>query len=79
MAKASHEEVAYRDGDPNGEYCAACAHYKPPHCELVVDPIMPEGVCDLYEPIDMNETAKDAIRRGLMSNDAYQKARTGGY
>lgn len=48
--KETHENVEY--GKSTGpDRCAVCTHYVAdgPHCQLVVDPIRPNGWCELFE------------------------------
>lgn len=70
MPKASHAEVDYGPGMPNGEHCAVCANYLPDgHCKLVVDPILPDMWCLLFEE------AKDMATTSTGPNNAAVKFR----
>lgn len=49
-AKLSHTEVAYGSGKPTSK-CSICQYFEKgtePHCQLVEDPIEPEGWCKLF-------------------------------
>lgn len=46
------EAVNYRQGDETAN-CQMCMHFKADGtCALVEGKIFPEGLCDLYEPLD---------------------------
>lgn len=52
--KLSHAAVKYGPGHKDGDRCGVCQHYehsKPPHCELVVDPMNlgVMGWCNKFE------------------------------
>ena len=66
--KASHREVDYREGH---EHCAICTMFREPaSCTAVVDPISPDGLCDLYEHAGHEVTSnKPPALAGLMRNN----------
>lgn len=45
--KLTHQFCHYRQGSPQAN-CATCHHYTGDGCEIVQDPIMPDGVCDFF-------------------------------
>lgn len=52
--KMEHAEVAYGP-DSKGEPCVSCKYYavgKPPHCEIVKDPIRSYWHCEHYRDED---------------------------
>jgi hypothetical protein len=59
--KANHREVDYREGH---EHCAICTMFREPaSCTAVVDPISPDGLCDLFEHADEAPPALAGIMR----------------
>lgn len=49
----SKEAANYRKGDPAGDRCETCGHYRAGAgmCELVEGQINPGGISDYFEPI----------------------------
>lgn len=51
-AKRAQSEVAYGPAYSPAERCGNCVHFDGQGtCELVEGTISPEGVCDLFEPV----------------------------
>jgi hypothetical protein len=49
QTKLTHEISKYQDTPKNGQKCSTCVQFEPPaSCKIVVDPISPDGWCQLY-------------------------------
>ena len=49
QTKVSHEQAKYQDGPKNDQKCSTCLHFQPPSsCQMVADPISPNGWCQFY-------------------------------
>lgn len=49
QTKVSHEQAKYQDSPKNGQKCSTCIHFQPPSsCQMVADPISPDGWCQFY-------------------------------
>lgn len=49
--KAAQNVVQYQDKPKNGQKCADCIQFEPPHsCKLVAGNISPDGWCMLFSP-----------------------------
>ncbi|MGE4426044.1 MAG: hypothetical protein AB7G37_06310 [Solirubrobacteraceae bacterium] len=59
--KVPMAEAGYRQGDPMGAACGACANFQPPdRCAVVAGQIDPAGVSDLFEPIGAAPAGQEA-------------------
>lgn len=47
--KLTHQFCHYRQGTPQAA-CQGCAHYTGNSCQIVQNPIVPNGLCDFYVP-----------------------------
>ena len=51
QTKLSHEISKYQDTPKNDQKCSTCIQFvTPASCKIVVDPISPDGWCQLYGP-----------------------------
>ncbi len=65
--KLSHAAVSYSQGR-HGDYCGVCKHFepgKPPHCELVKDPIQAKGWCEKFARLGHLEYRKGEILKAV--------------
>ena len=52
QTKQTHEAAKYQDTPKDGQKCSTCIQFvtPPASCKIVVDPISPDGWCQLYGP-----------------------------
>ena len=49
QTKLTHEATKYQDTPKNDQKCSTCILFEAPaSCKIVVDPISPDGWCQLY-------------------------------
>ena len=50
QTKLTHEAAKYQDNPKDGQQCSGCTLFVEPHsCQVVEDPIAPEGWCELFQ------------------------------
>ncbi|HEX3864346.1 MAG TPA: hypothetical protein VHY35_21895 [Stellaceae bacterium] len=50
QVKATKEEALYQPGPKDGQSCAVCALFRPPHaCEVVQGDIAPQAWCRFFD------------------------------
>lgn len=69
--KQTQAEVSYLKQSPGAERCGICSMFikEPESCSAVQDPIVPQGVCRIYEQMpDWVKDSKDYVVRWLAKN-----------